>query len=416
MKKGILIFLTFYFLVPSILLGKTIEVCQSCKLSNIKEAIQLATDGDTVLVRGGKYFETKILINKSISFIGVDNPIIDGAMEAEVLTIDAPNVLIEGFTIQNVPTSYIEDMAGIRIKDTHHFTIRNNRLINTFFGIYVQKSNDGIIENNEVHGEAEFEMSSANAIHLWYCERIHVKKNKVTHHRDGIYLEFVNNSTVEKNISEDNLRYGLHFMFSNDDDYFLNEFRRNGAGVAVMFSKKINMINNVFENNWGKSSYGLLLKEIYDAEIKHNLFKENTIAIYVEGSTRVNYFENDFLNNGWAIKIMGGCLDNNINRNNFIQNSFDLSLNSSVNNNTFDGNYWSDYSAYDLDRDDVGDVPYRPVKLFNYVVNKTPETIVLFRSFFVDIINFSEKVSPAFTPEKVVDNIPSMKKIKITKS
>ena len=59
-----------------------------------------------------------------------------------------------------------------------------------------------------------------------------------------------------------------------------------------------------------------------------------------------------------------------------------------MNDNKFDGNYWSSYSGYDLDKDQIGDVPYRPVKLFSYVVNRTPETIILLRSLFVDLINF----------------------------
>ena len=57
------------------------------------------------------------------------------------------------------------------------------------------------------------------------------------------------------------------------------------------------------------------------------------------------------------------------------------------------------------------DVPYRPVKLFSYIVNNTPETLVLLRSLFVDIINFSEKVSPAFTPDNLLDDRPQMKAI-----
>ena len=79
--------------------------------------------------------------------------------------------------------------------------------------------------------------------------------------------------------------------------------------------------------------------------------------------------------------------------------------------NKFDKNYWSSYSGYDLDKDGVGDVPYRPVKLFSYVVNRTPETIILLRSMFIDIINFAEKVTPMFTPATLLDNTPSMKPI-----
>jgi nitrous oxidase accessory protein len=200
-------------------------------------------------------------------------------------------------------------------------------------------------------------------------------------------------------------------MFSNDDNYYKNEFRNNGAGVAVMFSRRINMSENLFVHNWGKASYGLLLKEIYDAEITNNRFVENTVGIFVEGSTRINYLNNDFVSNGWAMKVSGGCMDNKISKNNFISNTFDLSLNSSAYENSIDGNYWSEYSGYDLDRNGVGDIPHRPIKLFNYVLKSTPEAIVLMRSLFIDLINFSEKVSPVFTPANVVDNQPSIKKI-----
>ena len=402
--------LLFWSLLPSTR-GNSIVVCSTCQVSSISAAIRFANVYDTLLIKKGIYKEGNILVNKPLYLKGENYPILDGENKGEILTITANNVTVEGLQIQNVGTSYMEDRAGIRVKKAKNFTIRNNRLYNTFFGIYLEHANQGVIQNNELIGEAVEEMSSGNAIHLWYCKNILIEKNVVRHHRDGIYLEFVDNSKVRMNISEDNLRYGLHFMFSNNDDYFKNEFRRNGAGVAVMFSKKINMWENAFEYNWGKASYGLLLKEIYDADIQNNSFKENTIGIYVEGSTRINYLDNDFIQNGWAIKISGGCLDNIISSNNFLYNTFDLSLNSSVNNNEFSGNFWSAYTGYDLNKDGIGDVPYRPVKLFNYVVNQTPEAMVLLRSLFIDLINFSEKVSPVFTPKKVVDNRPEMKRI-----
>lgn len=393
--------------------ANTIEVCPTCECSTVSSAIAEAEEGDEILVHQGIYQEGKIVVDKTLTLKGLGHPVLDGEGQSEILTITASGVTVEGFTVQNVGTSYLEDRAGIRVKKAQHFTIQNNRLLNTFFGIYLEHASDGLIDGNEVIGEAVQESSSGNAIHLWYCKRVKIENNLVRNHRDGIYLEFVDNSVIRSNTSEDNLRYGLHFMFSNNDDYLKNTFRRNGAGVAVMFSKKINMLENVFEYNWGKASYGMLLKEIYDADIKGNIFRENTIGIYVEGSTRINYLQNDFIRNGWAIKIAGGCLNNVVSGNNFLSNTFELSLKNNANNNVFDGNYWSDYSGYDLDRDGNGDVPYRPVKLFNYVVNETPEALVLLRSLFVDIINFSEKVSPVFTPENVVDNRPAMKKFTV---
>ena len=171
------------------------------------------------------------------------------------------------------------------------------------------------------------------------------------------------------------------------------------------------MTGNTFKKNWGSASYGLLLKEINDARITKNEFIENTIAINVEGSNRIEYNRNSFKNNGWAVKVRGACYSNIFTENNFLYNSFDVSYNSRMNDNRFDRNYWTNYSGYDLDRNGIGDVPFRPVKLFSYVVNRTPETIVLMRSLFVDIIDFSEKVSPVFTPDNLMDENPLIKPV-----
>ena len=405
-----LLLLSFLLFFSSASVAASLSVCPDCECNSVSEAIEAANPGDDILIHSGLYKEGNILVDKLLHLRGEGWPIIDAEGEAEAITVTASGVTIEGLLVRNVGTSYLEDRAGIRVRRAKGFTLRNNRLENTFFGIYLEHCSDGVLSGNQVIGQAEEEMSSGNAIHLWYCKRIVVEDNLVQGHRDGIYFEFVDDSQIHSNISEHNLRYGLHFMFSNDDEYTGNTFRRNGAGVAVMFSRNINMEDNLFEYNWGRASYGLLLKEIYDADIQDNIFRENTIGVYVEGSTRINYHRNNFEGNGWAIKMSGGCLDNQVQGNNFLYNTFDLSMDAAPNNNSFDGNYWSAYNGYDLERDGVGDVPYHPVKLFNYVVNRSPEAMVLLRSLFVDLLNFSEKVSPVFTPANVADNAPNMQK------
>jgi len=197
-------------------------------------------------------------------------------------------------------------------------------------------------------------------------------------------------------------------MFSDDNEYHKNKFARNGAGAAVMFSKRVKMTGNTFQDNWGPSSYGLLLKELYDSELTGNTFYRNTIGINGENCTRMKYNENIFSENGWGIRIRGGCYQNDFWDNNFLNNTFDVAYDNNVNDNKFYDNYWSDYTGYDLNKDGIGDVPYRPVKLFSYISNRTPESIVLLRSLFIDIMNFSEKVAPAFTPENLVDETPRM--------
>jgi nitrous oxidase accessory protein len=407
MKSKIIL---FFFLISISAVAKQIEVCGNCGIKTIKEAVKIAIDGDEILIKKGVYKENNILINKSISLIGEVGTIIDGQGKGAMLIFSADNFAVKGLRLLNVGISYTVDNAAIKVMKSSNFIIEECILEDVFFGILIEKSKRGVVRNNNISSNGKTETSSGNGIHIWDGNAMEVYNNVLFGLRDGIYFEFVKNSLVHDNESHDNIRYGLHFMFSNNNTYHHNEFRNNGAGVAVMFSKFIKMHHNKFRLNWGSASYGLLLKEIYDAEIHNNLFEQNTIGINGEGCTRINYVDNTFSRNGWAIKIAGACYTNIFKGNNFLHNSLDLAYNSKVNDNKFESNYWSEYTGYDLDKDGVGDVPYRPVKLFSYIVNKTPEALVLLRSLFVDIINFSEKVSPVFTPDDLMDNKPLMKR------
>lgn len=392
--------------------ASTLTVCSNCPIKTIKDGVAQAADFDTILIKKGTYNEFNIRIDKPLTLIGEDYPIIDGGEQGEIIQIVANEVTIDGLLIRNVGTSYTSDYAAIRVIRSEDFLIQNVKLEKLFFGIYLERSNNGQVLNNTIVGEAKDEYNSGNGIQLWHSQNIVVANNTIRRVRDGIYLEFSDFISIENNYSANNLRYGLHFMFSNDDVYTGNTFESNGAGVAVMFSKRINMHGNTFKKNWGTASFGMLLKEINDAEISGNTFEENTVGISIEGSNRIVYKNNDFIRNGWAIKVRGACYTNSITNNNFLYNSFDLAYNSNLNDNVFEENYWSGYTGYDLDKDGIGDVPYRPVKLFSYIVNRTPETIILLRSLFMDIIDFSEKVSPVFTPDNLVDTKPLMKRIK----
>ncbi len=406
--KLIIFFISF--LISSInLVADTLKVSKD-HLGSIQKAIDLAHPHDYIIVSADKHYEGNIRIGIPIHLIGLHQPVIDGVSQYEGITITSDSVEINGFTIQNIGVSYTKDLAGIKIEESSFCTIRNNILKDTFFGIYLKKAKHCRIIHNEMITISHDEVNSGNGIHLWDSKYILVENNHIVGHRDGIYFEFVDQSEVKGNISEQNLRYGLHFMFSNFDRYEENTFRGNGTGVAVMFSKNILMKNNNFLNNWGSSSYGLLFKEIYDGELSGNTFLGNTMGLYADGSNRIRIRGNEFIRNGWAINILGNCMDNIITGNNFIGNTFDIATNTKNDKNDYNGNYWDQYTGYDLDKDGVGDVPFRPMKVFSYVIGRVPESIILLRSLFIDMLNFAEKVAPVITPADLKDGSPSMKR------
>lgn len=403
--------LLLYILIvlnSNLVIAKEIVVCKSCDVKDLSAAVNMAQNGDVITLKEGDYQTVNVVVDKSIQIRGEGSACLLSANGGEIITISAPGVVVKGLCFEGVSANYLKENAAIRVKRTKEFLIEDNAFTDCFYSVYLEKAKHGKIVNNVMRGNSRTEAASGDGIHAWYCDSLLIQGNDIQGHRDGIYLEFVNKSLIVKNYSCRNLRYGLHFMFSNDDVYIQNIFEKNGVGVAVMFSRRIEMEGNSFMSNWGNASYGLLLKEIYDGIIVNNQFTQNTVGIFVEGSNRIEYSRNTFKKNGWAIKFSGGCESNMITNNNFILNSQDMLVSSGMMNSEIIENYWSAYKGYDLDKDGYGDIPYYPVKLYTYMLSEVPESVVLMRSLFVDLVNFAENVSPVFTPKEVYDSKPLM--------
>ncbi len=409
-RKFVLILYLIFFLGSfHELWSRTLFVGKKAYPHRIQQAIHMANHGDTILVSRAHYFEKNLIIDKPITLIGLDFPILDGENKYEVLSVKASHVTISGFHILNSGASSLQDLAGIKIYDSSHVRIINNKIANSFFGIYVQYGSHCLIKNNTILAAGKDEQASGNGIHCWNSHHLHIADNVITGHRDGIYFEFVTHSVIKNNRSFRNLRYGLHFMFSNHDTYLKNIFSDNGAGVAVMFSNHVHMYYNVFRQNWGDASYGILLKEISDGQIRYNVFEKNTTGIYLEGVNRLHINQNKFVRNGWALKIQASCADNQIHLNHFIGNTFDVSTNGSLVLNNFDHNYWDKYEGYDLNVDRIGDIPYRPVSLFSVILERNATALIMFRSFIAALLDKTEKLIPSLTPDLLKDNAPLMR-------
>lgn len=403
----------FFFFVCCIFVhiksdAATLLVGKNQSFTSIKTALQHCKNGDTILVEKGLYKEHEIVIDKSIVLKGVQQPVLDGEHQYQIIFIKANNVVIDGFKLQHSGRSDMDDIAAIKIYYAHNIIISNNIIEDAFWGILTQYSSNCTISNNYLKAYAD-ETNSGNGIHCWKCDSMHISGNYITGHRDGIYFEFVTNSIVQKNISENNIRYGLHFMFSHNDKYISNTFKKNGSGVAVMFSHGVTMIDNSFIENWGGGAYGILLKEITDSYIYHNHFIRNTVGIHMEGATRIKVEKNIFNGNGWAMRVQASSNDCTIAYNNFLNNTFDVTTNGSLMLSNFDHNYWDKYEGYDLNKDHIGDVPYRPVSLFSMIAEQNPSAMMLFRSFMVTLFDKTERILPGIIPENLKDNFPMMK-------
>ncbi|MDZ7657734.1 nitrous oxide reductase family maturation protein NosD [Fodinibius sp.] len=410
-SKIIAIFVGLLLMAP-LSYATQITVSKDGDITSVQQGIDRAEPGDTLKIKKGTYSEYDIRVNKPLTILGENGVVIDGEYKGFVIVITADDVTLKNVEVRHASTSFMEDYAGILVEETDSTLIENATLTDNFFGIYLSKTSNSVIKNNHITASGTRETKSGNAIHLWYTKDARIIDNYVAGHRDGLYFEFVEGAYIRGNMSENNIRYGIHFMYSDNCRYEENTFRNNGGGVAVMYSQHVDVINNRFADNWGSSAYGLLAKEISRSKIEGNTFENNSVGLYMEASSRNNVEGNQFKQNGWAVQLMANSTDNEFHRNNFVANSFEVSTNSRMNySNNFDKNYWSQYEGYDLNRDGVGDVPHRPVRLFSILVEKQPQSLLLLRSLLVDLLDAAEKFMPVLTPETLLDSKPQMEPV-----
>ncbi len=113
------------------------------------------------------------------------------------------------------------------------------------------------------------------------------------------------------------------------------------------------------------------------------------------------------------MQIQASCIDVNVTKNNFKDNTFDVGTNGSLVLNTFNNNYWDKYEGYDINKDKMGDVPYRPVSLYSMIIQQNPPAMILFRSLMTSLLDKTEKIIPSLTPENLKDELPLMKPLKL---
>ena len=374
----------------------------------IARALAAAQPFDTLRLHRGAYSEATLQINRPVTLLGEDGTVLDGAGLRALIIVRASHVTIARLTLRNTGFSGIEDRAALRIVDASDCRVIGNRIERAFFGVYLARVDGCEVRDNVITGTAAGEMDAGNGIHLWYSRNVRLTRNVVERHRDGIYFEFTHGGVVRDNVSRDNGRYGLHFMFSDSCQYLRNQFVHNGAGIAVMYTNHVEIRENLFADARGPAAYGLLLKSISDSRIERNTFRSNSVALHLEDANRNQVVGNQFQRNGWSLRLMASADDNTVAHNDFTANAFDVVANGDRNTTRMFDNYWDSYRGYDLDHNGTGDVPHHPVRLFALIVENNPPTLILLRSVLIDLLDLAERVLPVLTPTAVVDTAPAM--------
>ena len=374
-------------------------------VSPLQALVDRAQPGDRLVVPAGTY-DGDLFIGIPITLSGVGRPLLRGSGTGSVVRVRAAGVTIEGFDIDGRGKGDLgHDTSGIHVA-APRVTIRDCRVRQSLFGIYLREADDAVVETTTVTGiPGRDPGENGSGIHVWNSQRFHLTGNTITGTRDGFYIQSSSHGVVRGNRASD-LRYGLHYMFSDDNTFEDNVFANGAAGAALMYSNRLVFRRNQFVRNRGFASVGLLLKACDDVVAEGNLIADNARGIFLEGSYRNRFRRNIIAMSDMALVIYDSSGANIFEGNSFVGNLTPLSLSGKRTDTRFDGNYWSDHGDPDLDGDGISDRPYRLSNVFDHLRGNLTAADLFSRGVAAVALGAAERAFPVLDPIPVVDAPP----------
>ncbi len=178
----------------------TLNVGQGQAYTTIQSALDASGTGDIISVSEGTYYENVYVRTNGIFLLGRDKEktIIDGQKTGSVIRIEANDVTVSGFTIQNNGGSGKED-AGITLYSASNSLIANSIIKNNTAGIAIySSSNNNVISGNYLVSNAR------RGIFMYSSLDNKIYNNNVQGNQIGIYADSARSSSVYSNNFIDN--------------------------------------------------------------------------------------------------------------------------------------------------------------------------------------------------------------------
>lgn len=374
-------------------------------VSPVQQLIDRAAPGSRLEIPPGTYVGD-LVIDKRLTLVGRSRPTLVGSGTGSVVRVRADEVTIDGFDIDGREGGDLgRDSSGIHIA-ARDVTIRDCRIVDAIFGIYLRQANGARIDHCRIRGiPGKTAGEKGSGIHVWNTDGFTLTRNEIREVRDGFYIQSSPNGRITGNVVGD-LRYGLHYMYSDDNTFEDNVFERGDAGAAVMYSRRITFRRNRLLHNRGFASVGLLLKSCDDVLAEDNLIADNARGVFLEGSARSLLRRNVIAQSDVAVVLYDSCQLARFEGNSFVANQSPLLLVGRRTDTRFEGNYWSDNRQPDLDGDGRSDRPYRLSSVFDHLRGNLTAADLFAQGFAAPALAAAEEAFPVLQPVAVEDPRP----------
>lgn len=413
---------------------------------NLQTVIDQAMPGDTIRLPKGLY-EGAITLDKKLLIEGEQGATLDGLGQGNAITINAPEAVVRGLIVRGAGDNQVDLNSGIFVaKTATGARVENNRLLDNHYGIYLHGAKDSVADGNEIIGKRGIRMSqTGSGISIWNAPGAQVLNNIIRYGRDGIYTNASRKNIFHGNLME-NVRFAVHYMYTNDSIVSDNISRNNSVGFAIMYTSRLKITGNLSD---GDRDHGLLLNYANSSLIsgnqvigrlqsadrwmdaglqtaEHGMATSDTNeatdsdimrlgpekCVFIYNANKNKFIDNSFENCSIGIHFTAGSEGNLMSGNAFINNRNQVKY---VGTRTLDwsangrGNFWSDNPAFDLNGDGIADAPYRPNDLIDRVLWTAPQAKILINSPAIQTIRWAQTQFPALMPGGVIDSYPLIK-------
>jgi nitrous oxidase accessory protein len=375
---------------------------------SVAAAVAAARAGDFVRVLAGTY-TGNVVVDKPLTLRGVGRPTLSAARRGDVVRVAAPDVTIEGFVVRDSGADLSAQNAGIYVTPrSDRVVVRDNVLADNLFGLWIEKVSAPVVAGNVVTGRRDLASAQrGNGIQLYDTRGAQVLDNDIGYTRDGIYVDVSHHALFRGNRMHD-LRYGTHYMNSNDNVWEGNATYRNRGGLALMEVRRQVVRGNVA---WGNEDHGIMLRTIQDSVIEDNVVVGNGKGFFVYDAEYNVIRGNLVARNAVGMHVWAGSIHNDVDGNDFIDNEDQVRYVAARDQEwgRREGNYWSNYAGFDADGNGVGDVPYAASDVVDHLAWRQPLVKLLLTSPAVQSLRAVARQFPLLRAPSIVDRHPRMR-------